>query len=652
MRKKLWQPSEERKRHANMTRFIAYVNQKYGYNFTTYDELYRWSIEKAPDFWESMWEFGDIIASRKYERVVENFEDMLNCRWFIGAKLNFAENLLRYRDGRLALIFKGETMEELRYMTYAQLYEQVARLAHALREAGVTIGDRVAGYMPNMMETVVAMLATTSIGAIWSSCSPDFGVRGVLDRFGQIQPKVLFTADGYSYNGKTYDSIERVVEIVKEIPSIQQVVVVPYIQKEPDISCLPKAVLYQDFLSSEGGLGIEFTQLPFDHPVYILYSSGTTGVPKCIVHGAGGTLIQHLKELILHTDLKREDTIFYFTTCGWMMWNWLVSSLAVGATVVLYDGSPFYPDPGALWKLAQDVGITVFGTSAKYLASVEKAGVKPGATYDLSKLKTILSTGSPLSVESFEYVYREIKQDVCLSSISGGTDIISCFALGNPLLPVYAGELQCRGLGMKVESFDPEGRAVFNQKGELVCTAPFPSMPVFFWNDPEKKKYRSTYFEFYPGVWRHGDYIEINAETGGVIIYGRSDATLNPGGVRIGTAEIYRVVESLPEVLDSIVVGQKWENDERVILFVKLAEGVQLTEELVQKIKEAIRQNTTPRHVPAKVIAVKDIPYTLNGKKVEMAVRNVIHGEPVLNKDALANPEALDLFRDLPELQS
>ncbi|AEG13822.1 acetoacetyl-CoA synthase [Desulfofundulus kuznetsovii DSM 6115] len=651
MRKLLWEPPEERKKQANMTRFMEFVNKKHGRNFTTYNELYQWSIENAPAFWEAMWEFGGIIASRPYDRVVENFEDMLGSRWFVGAELNFAENLLRYRDEHTALIFKGEAMEEPVRLTYAGLYDQVARLAKSLREMGVTVGDRVAGFMPNMIETVVAMLATTSIGAIWSSCSPDFGVKGVYDRFGQIQPRVLFCANGYSYNGKTYDSLDRVAGIVKEIPSIERVVVVPYTGREPDISRVPKAVHYQEFLVAEEGLEIEFTRLPFDHPVYILYSSGTTGVPKCIVHGAGGTLIQHLKELILHTDLKREDTIFYFTTCGWMMWNWLVSSLAVGATVLLFDGSPFYPEAGALWKLAQDEGITIFGTSAKYLASLEKAGVKPGKSYNLSKLKAILSTGSPLPVESFEYVYRDIKEDVCLSSISGGTDIISCFALGNPIGPVYAGELQCRGLGMKVESYDPDGKPLINRKGELVCTAPFPSMPVYFWNDSDKKKYRSTYFDVYPNVWRHGDYVEITG-TGGVIIYGRSDATLNPGGVRIGTAEIYRVVESLPEILDSIVVGQDWENDVRVILFVKLPEGVELTGQLINKIKTAIRENTTPRHVPAKIIAVKDIPYTLNGKKVEMAVRNVIHNQPVLNKDALANPEALEYFKNLSELQS
>ncbi len=650
MKELLWQPSAERIQQANMTRFREFANIKYGLDLKTYDDLYLWSVQDSPAFWAAIWEFGGIKASQPYTQVVADFEDMLESRWFVGAKLNFAENLLRFRDERTALVFKGETAAAVR-LSYAGLYDQAARLAKALRQMGVTKGDRVAGFMPNMIETVVAMLAATSIGAIWSSCSPDFGIKGVLDRFGQIQPKVLFTANGYYYNGKAHDSLERVGGIAREIPALERIVIVPYTEPEPDISNIPKAVHYRDFLAAEEGLEIEFTQVPFDHPTYIMYSSGTTGVPKCIVHGAGGTLIQHLKEHLLHTDLKREDTVFYYTTCGWMMWNWLVSSLAVGATLVLFDGSPFYPDAGALWQLAQDEGITVFGASAKYLSSVEKAGVKPGPNYDLSKLKGILSTGSPLSEDSFRFVYRDIKQDLCLSSISGGTDIISCFVLGNPTGPVYTGELQCRGLGMKVESFDLNGKPVLNQKGELVCTAAFPSMPIYFWNDPDKVKFKKAYFGVYPNVWRHGDYIEIT-ETGGVIIYGRSDATLNPGGVRIGTAEIYRQVELLPEIADSMVVGQTWDNDVRVILFVKPAQGVELSEGLKAKIKQAIRDNTTPRHVPAKILAVKDIPYTLNGKKVEMAVYNVIHKEPVLNKDALANPEALDLFKDLPELSS
>jgi acetoacetyl-CoA synthetase len=472
-----------------------------------------------------------------------------------------------------------------------------------------------------------------------------------MDRFGQIQPKILLTANGYYYGGKEFDSLAKAAQIAEKITSVEKVVVVPYTQENPDISTVKNSVLFEDFMAGKEVEEIEFAQLPFEYPLYIMYSSGTTGVPKCIVHGAGGTLIQHLKELVLHTDLTREDTIFYYTTCGWMMWNWLVSSLAVGATLVLFDGSPFYPDAGLLFKMAEEEKITVFGTSAKYIAAVEQAGLKPMEQFDLSPLKAILSTGSPLATESFHYVYRDIKEDVCLSSISGGTDIISCFALGNPTGPVYAGELQCRGLGMKVEAYDDQGKPVVGEKGELVCTAPFPSMPVYFWNDPNDEKYHETYFSTFPKVWAHQDYVEVTPR-GGLIIYGRSDATLNPGGVRIGTAEIYRQVETMPEIADSLVVGQDWENDVRVILFVKPAPEVELTEELVKKIKENIRKNTTPRHVPAKVVKVNDIPYTINGKKVELAVKKVIHGEEVKNKDALASPEVLEQYRDLPELTS
>ncbi|MFZ5644605.1 MAG: acetoacetate--CoA ligase [Bacillota bacterium] len=649
MGEKLWQPGADRVEAANITRFIKYVNQNFGNNFSTYNELYDWSVIEIADFWESVWKFCGVISSKSYDNVVTNLEDMLGARWFTGSELNFAENLLRYRDDKTALVFRSEHGDSSR-ITYSELYAEVAGVALALRNLGVKTGDRVAGFMPNMIQTVVAMLATTSIGALWSSCSPDFGIKGVFDRFGQIQPKVLFTADGYYYNGKTIDSLERVSGILKEINSVEKVVVVPYTRERADISGVPNAVHYRDFFSPVTGTEIKFEQLPFNHPLYIMYSSGTTGVPKCIVHGAGGTLLQHLKELVLHTNLTREDTIFYYTTCGWMMWNWLVSSLAVGATVVLFDGSPFYPEPDILFRIAQEEGITVFGTSAKYLATAEKEGVKPISDLGLGALRAILSTGSPLSVDSFRYVYRDIKKDLCLSSISGGTDIISCFALGNPTGPVYTGELQCRGLGMKVEAFDEHAKPVINHKGELVCTAAFPSMPVSFWNDPDMKKYRGSYFDVYDNVWRHGDFIEITPH-GGVIIYGRSDATLNPGGVRIGTAEIYRQVESLSEVLDSLVVGQDWDNDVRVILFVKMAPGITLTEELIARIKKLIRENTTPRHVPAKIISIKDIPYTINGKKVELAVRNVIHGQPVLNKDALANPEALEYYGDIPELQ-
>ena len=513
------------------------------------------------------------------------------------------------------------------------------------------MGDRVAGFMPNMHHAVIAMLAATSIGAVWSSCSPDFGIKGVLDRFGQIEPKVLFCANGYFYNGKAFDSLGRVAGILEQLPSIRKVVVVPYTEGRADISAVRDGVHYADFAGDGPPPELEFEQLPFDHPLYIMYSSGTTGVPKCIVHGAGGTLMQHLKELSLHTNVGRDDVVFFFTTCGWMMWNWLVSSLALGATVLLFDGSPFHPDPGVLWRLAQDQGLTVFGTSARYLAALEKLGYKPGESVDLSALQGVLSTGSPLSVESFHYVYRDIKADLCLSSISGGTDIISCFALGNPAGPVYEGELQVRGLGMKAEAFDGVGQPTVGQKAELVCTRSFPSMPIYFWNDPAGAKYHDAYFAVYPNIWHHGDFVEVT-DTGGVIIYGRSDATLNPGGVRIGTAEIYRQVEALDEVLDSMVVGQDWDNDVRVILFVKLVAGVELDEALVKRIRATIRANCTPRHVPARVLAIDDIPYTISGKKVELAVRQVIHDEPVLNKDALANPGALELYRELPELQS
>jgi acetoacetyl-CoA synthetase len=543
----------------------------------------------------------------------------------------------------------GEGGKAAETLTYAELYRQVARFARFLADAGVTAGDRVAGFLPNRPEAVVAMLAATSLGAIWSSCSPDFGFKGVMDRFGQIGPKVLVTADGYFYNGKPFDSLTRVAEVAREIAAVERIVVVPFVSAAPDLSAVPKALLWPEALAN-GAEEIAFAQLPFEHPVYIMYSSGTTGVPKCIVHGAGGTLLQHAKELMLHTDLGRDDTIFYFTTCGWMMWNWLVSSLLTGATVVLFDGSPTYPDASVLWTMAQDLKITVFGTSAKFIAVCQKAEVRPGARFDLSPLRAVLSTGSPLSAEDFEWVYREVKADLQLASISGGTDIISCFMLGSPVSPVYSGEIQVRGLGMKVEAWDDDGRPVVGQKGELVCTAPFPSMPVSFWNDPGDEKYLDAYFRHYPGVWRHGDYIEIT-EHGGIVVYGRSDATLNPGGVRIGTAEIYRQVEALEEVVDSLVVGQPWQNDVRVLLFVMLRPGLKLDDALVKKLKEQIRKNTTPRHVPEKVLQVADIPRTINGKKVELAVVKTIQGEEVKNVDALANPEALAYFRDLPELR-
>jgi len=650
MAKLLWEPSEQRIQSSNMYRFMQHVNRRFGKTFEEYPSLYAWSVQNIPDFWAAFWEFSDVIASEPYREVIDDLSKMPGAKWFSGARLNFAENLLRFRDDHTALIFKSEGRKTIRW-TYRRLYEETAALAAALKRVGVAPGDRVVGFMPNMPQTTAAMLAAVSLGAVWSSCSPDFGIKGVLDRFGQIKPKVLFTADGYPFKGKTFDSLGRVAEILKDLPSTRQVVVVPYTQDRPDIGAVPRAVLYDDFKEASPPPEMEFAQLPFDHPLYIMYSSGTTGLPKCMVQSAGGILVHHLKELMLHTDLKREDTIFYFTTCGWMMWNWLTSSLALGATLVLFDGNPFHPAADALWELAQDEKITVFGTSAGYLAALENAGVKPGRAFDLGPLRALLSTGSPLPVEGFEFVYRDIKQDLQLASIAGGTDLNGCFALGNPMGPVYAGELQCRGLAMKVEAFDDNGRSVIAQKGELVCTAPWPSMPIYFWDDPDGSKYHAAYFDVYPNVWRHGDFIEIN-DRGGVVIYGRSDATLNPGGVRIGTAEIYRQVEQFKEVGDSLVVGQDWKNDVRVILFVKTAPGCTLDDDLKARLRSTIRTNASPRHVPAKILAVPDIPYTLNMKKVELAVKKTIQGQPVLNKDALRNPESLDFFAGLEELQS
>jgi acetoacetyl-CoA synthetase len=649
MGKLLWKPSPANVERSNMYRFMNVINEKFDQRCSDYPSLYQWSIEHIPEFWETMWDFAGIRYSEPYDQVIDDVNKMPGAKWFSGAELNFAENLLRYRDDRTALIFKGEDSVN-RKLSYAELYLEVARVAESLRNIRVQAKDRVVGFMPNMPETVIAMLAAASIGATWSSCSPDFGIKGVLDRFGQIQPKVLFTADGYFFKGKWIDSLERIASILQELPSIEQVVVVPYTETRPNIGKLPHAVLYQDFKSAKPQTDIDFAQLPFAHPLYIMYSSGTTGLPKCMVQGAGGILVHHLKELMLHTDLKREDTIFYFTTCGWMMWNWLVSSLAVGATLMLYDGNPFHPEPGVLWKMAQDEQITVFGTSAGYIAALQNTGERPGRTYDLSSVRAVLSTGSPLSEEGFEYIYREIGSDLQLASISGGTDLNGCFALGNPMGPVYSGELQCRGLAMKVMAFDEEGQAVINQQGELVCTAPFPSMPIYFWNDPDGSKYYQAYFDVYPNVWRHGDYILIN-ERGGVVIYGRSDATLNPGGVRIGTAEIYRQVDRIDAVADAVVVGQQWQGDTRVVLFVQMAEGYRLTDDLVQKIKHLIRTNVSPRHVPALILPVADIPYTHNMKKVELAVKKVIHNQPVRNKDALKNPEALDYYKNIKALQ-
>jgi acetoacetyl-CoA synthetase len=645
----LWQPSAKHIAAANLTAFMRSASARWGAEFRDYAELHRWSVDRPEQFWRSLWEYGGVIAERRGERVLLDGHKMPGAKWFPDARLNFAENLLRRRDDADALVFWGEDKVRGR-ASHAELYRAVAQTAAALRSVGVKAGDRVAAYMPNVPATVVAMLAAASIGAIFSSASPDFGVQGVLDRFGQIEPKVLFACDGYYYNGKTLDCLPKVAEIVAHMPSVLRTVIVPYAGGSRNISDIGGGVRLAEFLAPHAHeKDIRFERLPFDHPLYVMYSSGTTGVPKCIVHCAGGALLQHLKEHKLHCDVKPGDRVFYFTTCGWMMWNWLVSSLAAGATLLLYDGSPFVGRGNILFDYADAEGMTHFGTSAKFIDAIAKVDLAPVRTHKLETLRAILSTGSPLVPEAFGYVYASIKRDVQLASISGGTDIISCFVLGNPIGPVWRGEIQCAALGMKVEVFDEAGKPVRGQKGELVCTRPFPVMPVGFWNDPDGRKYHAAYFERYPGAWCHGDYVELT-DHDGFIIYGRSDATLNPGGVRIGTAEIYRQVEKLDEVVESLVVGQEWDHDVRVVLFVRLRDGLALDDTLVRKIKETIRANTTPRHVPAKVLQVADIPRTKSNKIVELAVRNIVHGEPVKNVEALANPEALDYFRNRPEL--
>jgi len=649
MTEPLWRPSPQRVASSNLERFADYVRDRHGVDAPDYASLHLWSVTNRAEFWDAVWEFCQVVAQRKGDAVLEQGERMPGARWFPEARLNFAENLLRRRDDSTALIFYGEDRVR-RSVSFSELYDGVARLAQALEAAGIGPGDRVAGYLPNMPEAIIAMLAAACVGATWTSCSPDFGVQGVVDRFGQVEPRILFCADGYYYNGKRFDSLVRLPEILARLPSIEHAVVVSYGDETPSVEALDRAITLDGFAGGFEGGEIAYQHLPFDHPLYIMFSSGTTGAPKCIVHGAGGTLLQHLKEHRLHTDLKPGERLSYFTTCGWMMWNWLVSGLASGATLLLYDGAPFYPDGNRLFDIADEIGLNVFGTSAKFIDAVKKAGLEPRKSHDLGSLKTLLSTGSPLMPESFDFVYESIKKDLCLSSISGGTDLISCFALGNPTLPVHRGEIQCLGLGMKVEAFDDDGRSVVEEKGELVCTAAFPSMPVGFWNDPDGSRYRAAYFEKYPNVWCHGDYVRLT-ERGGMVVYGRSDAVLNPGGVRIGTAEIYRQVEQLGEVVEALVIGQEWKGDVRVVLFVVLREGVTLDDGLRKKICAQVRANTTPRHVPSRIVQVADIPRTKSGKITELAVRDVVHGRQVKNQEALANPEALEQFKDLAELR-
>ncbi len=649
MSKPLWSPSAERIKNANMTKFIEFVNKRYSKQFKGYFELYDWSIANIPDLWASVWDYLEIKASKKYDKIVDDLTKFPGAQWFVGAELNFAENLLRYRDEKTAFVFKCETKPS-KSITYKELYKTVARVAGSLRAQGVTRNDRVVGYMPNMTETAIAMLATTSIGATWASCGSELGMQAVIDRFSQIAPRVLFAVDGYQYKNKPFPMLADVKAVVDAVPSIEKVVIVPYVNEHPDASGIRNAVAYQDFLSKDEE--IVFEQVPANHPVYIMFSSGTTGKPKCMVQSVGGILLNQLKELVLQSDLKREDTITYMTAPSWMMWNWLIAALGVGSKIVLFDGNPGYPDLGTMWKLVDDEKITFFGTSATYINLLKSQGYKPKELFKLDSLKAIGQTGSPLSAEGFQFVYESIKEDVHFNSIAGGTDINGCFAIGSPTIPVYAGQLQAPGLAMKVKAYDEKGKPIYDQQGELVCEAPAPSMPLYFWNDPDFTKYREAYFTVYPNIWRHGDYVTFYSDTRGVTFFGRSDAILKPSGVRIGTAEIYNVVDKFDEIADSVAIGQNWEGDQRVLLFVKLAPGATLTDDLQKKMKNALRDKASPRHVPALIIDVPDIPYTFSSKKVESAITNIVNGRPVTNRDALINPESLDYFEKiLPKVQ-